>query len=76
LALRQELFDDGHPSVATSLNNLALVLAAQGRRTEAHALVARAHAACVARCGSEHPTTRLFARNLADLAPDAGARGA
>jgi hypothetical protein len=57
--------------IALSLNNLAVVEAARGRRTEALCTARAALAAFRAACGPHHPSTRAAAANVAKLAAPA-----
>jgi tetratricopeptide (TPR) repeat protein len=65
LALRQRLLAPDHPDVATSLNNLALTLAASGRADEALALHQKALAIKRSTLDPNHPS---IARSLANVA--------
>jgi Flp pilus assembly protein TadD len=53
-----------HPHTATSLNNLALLLDAQGDYAAARPLYARALAIREQMLGPEHPNTQVVRRNL------------
>jgi len=57
LALRRELLGDRHPSVASSLNDLAVLYANQGRLTEAEPLLVQALAMRQQLLGNQHPDT-------------------
>jgi hypothetical protein len=56
-----------HPDTATSLNNLALLLQAQGDLAGARPLYERALAIREKMLGLEHPDTAIVRNNLANL---------
>ena len=64
LSLRQELLGDRHPSVATSLNNLAALYRSQGRYEEAEPLFKQALQIAEAVLGQDHPSTKTIRNNL------------
>jgi hypothetical protein len=57
----------GHPSIAISQSNLALVLKELGELEEARDLAKKAYATTLCRLGSDHPLTRKFRANLGVL---------
>ncbi|WP_414579416.1 tetratricopeptide repeat protein [Anabaena sp. CCY 9402-a] len=61
----RERFGDEHPSVATSLNNLAMLYQSQGRYTEAEPLLVEALAMTKRLLGDEHPSVAISLNNLA-----------
>jgi tetratricopeptide (TPR) repeat protein len=67
LAIREKLLGPEHPSTATSLNNLALLLEAQGDLAGARPLYERALAIHEKLLGTEHPSTATSLDNLAGL---------
>ncbi|MDF5737306.1 tetratricopeptide repeat protein, partial [Nostoc sp. S13] len=67
LALSRKLLGEEHPSVATSLNNLALLYNSQGRYSEAEPLYIQALDICEQRLGANHPNTVTVRENLAYL---------
>ena len=54
-----------HPATLQSMNNLAMVLYVLGDAAGAADLLRQAHDAYRRLLGTEHPTTRAFAENLA-----------
>ena len=56
-----------YPDTASSLNNLALLLRAQGAYDEAKPLYERALAIWEKVLRAEHPTTKVIRENLATL---------
>ena len=56
-----------HLDTATSLNNLALLYAREGRYEQAEPLYQRALAICEKRLGAEHPHTRAVQANYTRL---------
>ena len=67
LALWQELLGDRHPSVATSLNNLAVLYYSQGRYEAAEPLYQQALALRQELLGDRHPDVAQSLNNLAAL---------
>jgi hypothetical protein len=67
IAIHVRLFGQRHIEVATTRNNLALLLETCGRRSEAARVARLAFDAFRASVGSRHPSTRICARNLARL---------
>ncbi len=61
--------------MATSLQNLALLYAAQGRHAEAEPLYQRSLAIREAALGPEHPDVATGLNNLAELYRDQGNYG-
>ncbi|MEM6436177.1 MAG: tetratricopeptide repeat protein [Cyanobacteria bacterium P01_D01_bin.115] len=64
LAMRKRLLGDEHPSVAISLNNLALLYDNQGRYSDAEPLYKEALAMRKRLLGDEHPSTKVIQTNL------------
>jgi hypothetical protein len=64
LAADERTFEPGHPSIATSQSNLAMVLRDLGELPEARDLLCVAHESLRARFGDEHPKTKLVRGNL------------
>jgi tetratricopeptide (TPR) repeat protein len=62
--MRKRLLGDEHPSVATSLNNLAFLYRSQGRYNEAEALYIEALAMRKRLLGENHPNTITTRQNL------------
>jgi hypothetical protein len=60
-------WSNGHPDVATSLNNLALLYSAQGRYAETEPLLRRSLAISEKVLGPEHPDVADGLNNLALL---------
>jgi len=63
LDLRKRLLGDNHPSVATSLNNLAGLYYSQGRYPEAEPLYLEAINIFRERLGENHPHTQTVYQN-------------
>ena len=65
---------ESHPSVASSLNNLALLYKSQGKYAEAEPLYQRAIAILLEKLGENHPNTQAgimnYYRMLAQLPDD------
>jgi eukaryotic-like serine/threonine-protein kinase len=72
LVLRKKLLGNEHPDVASSLNNLANALRAQGRLNEAETLFREALAMRKKLLGSEHPEVASSLQNLAVMLADQG----
>ncbi|MEM8929907.1 MAG: serine/threonine-protein kinase [Acidobacteriota bacterium] len=69
---QRELYDEGHPALATSLNNLALLLSSQRRFEEAEALYDESLAMKRAIYGDSHPKIAATLSNLGLLAAEQG----
>ncbi|WP_253257792.1 tetratricopeptide repeat protein, partial [Microcystis aeruginosa] len=67
LDLYKRLLGDNHPSLATSLNNLAHLYDSQGRYTEAEPLYLEALDLCKRLLGDNHPHVANSLNNLAGL---------
>ena len=67
LTIREEALGPEHPGTATSLNNLALLYAAEGRYAGAEPLNQRALAIWEKTLGPAHPDVALSLNNLAEL---------
>ena len=67
LAISEKALGPEHPSVATGLNNLALLYQAQGRYSDAEPLSKRSLAISEKALGPEHPTVATGLNNLAGL---------
>jgi Tetratricopeptide repeat len=67
LASDEKSFEPGHPSVASSQSNLALVLQELGHLEEARDLLLNAYSASLECFGVDHPDTRLYKANLDSL---------
>jgi tetratricopeptide (TPR) repeat protein len=67
LAIDEASFGPDHPTVATRLNNLALLLQATNRLAEGERLYRRALAIDEASLGPDHPTVAIHLNNLAEL---------
>ncbi|HYW21436.1 MAG TPA: tetratricopeptide repeat protein [Nodularia sp. (in: cyanobacteria)] len=67
LELYKRLLGDNHPSIATSLNNLANLYSDQGRYDQAETLYLQALEFCQQVLGVGHPTTVTVRKNLAHL---------
>jgi Tetratricopeptide repeat len=65
LAIRETRLGTDHPTTASSLNNLAVVLADQGDLDAARSLHERALAIREARLGADHPDTMRSRKDLA-----------
>lgn len=63
LALRETTLPAGHPDIASSLNDLALVYKAQGRLAEAEPLYQRALAISEAALPARHPDVSVGTRS-------------
>ena len=72
LAIREKALGPEHPDTATSLNNLAILLKAEGDFAGARPLYERALAICEKVLGPEHPDTATSLNNLANLLRDQG----
>ena len=67
LAICEKALGPDHPDTATSLNNLAVLLRAQGDFAAARPLFERALAICEKALGPDHPNTAASLNNLAVL---------
>ena len=67
LAIWEKALGPGHPDVATSLNNLAVLYDAQGAYERALPLYERALAILEKALGPGHPSTKRVSANLAAL---------
>ncbi|HJZ32155.1 MAG TPA: tetratricopeptide repeat protein, partial [Hyphomicrobiaceae bacterium] len=67
LAIREKVLGPGHPDVAQSLNNLALLCRNQGRYPEAEQLYRRSLAIRETALGPDHPSVANSLNNLAEL---------
>jgi tetratricopeptide (TPR) repeat protein len=67
LAIREPVLGSDHPDTAASLNNLALLLQAQGELAAARPLLKRALAISARGLGPEHQATVRSRRQLATL---------
>jgi Tfp pilus assembly protein PilF len=67
LVIRELVLGTEHPSTATSLNNLGLLLKTQGAYEEARPYYERALAIREEVLGTEHPNTKLVRGNLERL---------
>ncbi|MEH1809595.1 tetratricopeptide repeat protein [Nostoc sp.] len=67
LEVTKKRLGEEHPSVASSLNNLALLYDSQGRYSEAEPLYIQALALCRKLLGEEHPDVATSLNNLAEL---------
>jgi tetratricopeptide (TPR) repeat protein len=64
LALSKQLLGEAHPTVATSLNNLAILYYSQGRYSEAEPLYLQAISVVYQRLGENHPNTQRVLGNF------------
>ena len=67
LSLSKQRFGSKHPTVATSLNNLATLYCTQGRYPEAEPLYLRSLAMRESQLGENHPDVAITLNNLAEL---------
>jgi tetratricopeptide (TPR) repeat protein len=67
LELRKRLLGEEHPSVATTLNNLAYLYDSQGRYAQAEPLYLQALEIAERQLGVNHPRTITFRENLQSL---------
>ena len=67
LKVAEEIVGPDHPSVATSLNNLALLYDTQGQYAAAEPLYKRALKINEKALGPDHPSVATFLNNLAAL---------
>jgi tetratricopeptide (TPR) repeat protein len=67
LAIREKSLGDGHPNVATWLNNLAEMYKEQGRYTDAELLFKRSLTIDEGALGRDHPDIAASLNNLASL---------
>ncbi len=67
MATREKVLEPEHPSVATTLNNLALLYESQGKYEEAEPLYKRALAILEKVLGFDHPNTVTVRNNLNDF---------
>lgn len=65
--MRRQGLPAGHPSIATSLNNLAFLYKSQGRYGEAKPLLVEAVAIWQKSLGTSHPNTLTGMQNHASL---------
>ncbi|MEC4850779.1 MAG: CHAT domain-containing tetratricopeptide repeat protein, partial [Jaaginema sp. PMC 1079.18] len=72
LAIREQAFGEDHPSVATSLNDLAALYQRMGNYSEAEPLVQRALAIREQAFGEDHPSVATSLHNLAALYQNMG----
>jgi hypothetical protein len=75
LAIDEKSYGRDHPNVAIGLNNLASLLKATNRLTEAEPLMRRALAIFETSLGSDHPNTVIVRNNLAKLEAAPGKGG-
>jgi tetratricopeptide (TPR) repeat protein len=73
LAIREKKLEPEHADMATSLNNLAMLLRDQGALAQAHPLFERALAIREKQLGPEHPETAASLNNLAGSLANQGA---
>ena len=64
LAINEQSYGDQHPNVARDFNNLARLLQATNRLTEAEPLMRLALAIFVASLGADHPNSKVVRENL------------
>ncbi|MDA1252686.1 MAG: tetratricopeptide repeat protein, partial [Planctomycetota bacterium] len=74
LAIDEQSFGTEHPEVATALNNLAQLLQATNRLSEAEPLMRRAVEILRSSLGDDHPSTQTVAANYAALQKLTGER--
>lgn len=67
LAIDERSYGSDHPAVGSDLNNLATLLQATNRLSEAEPLMRRAVAIVETSLGLEHPNTVIVMRNYAEL---------
>ena len=67
LELAEKAFGPGHPTVATSLNNLSALYQAQGQYAQAEPLYKRSLAIWEKSLGPDHPIVAASLNNLAKL---------
>lgn len=67
LASAEGSFESGHPSIARSQSNLAMVLRDLGDLEEARDLRWKAYSASLERYGPDYPATKTYKRNLDSL---------
>ena len=67
LDVKQQILGDGHPDVAMTLNNLAVLLKATGKLAEAESLYARSLAIFRRALGEDHPKVAACRRNVQKL---------
>jgi len=67
LEVAEDNVGPGHPDVATSLNNLAMIYNAQGQYAQAEPLLKRALAIWEKALGADHPSVATGLENLAAL---------
>ena len=72
MQLRQELLGDSHPSVASSLNNRAVLRYYQNRYDEAEVLFLQALEIFESVLGSNHPNTQNAKNSIAYLRANLG----
>ncbi len=72
VAIKEKALGPDHPSLATSLNNLANLYRAQGRYEEAEPLYQRDMAITEKALGPDHPELATSLNNLANLYSDQG----
>ncbi|MDP7572015.1 MAG: tetratricopeptide repeat protein, partial [Myxococcota bacterium] len=70
LALRRKHLGDEHPDTLSSINNLGLLLHAQGKHAEAETLLGEALEGRRRTLGDEHPHTLISIKNLGSLLLD------
>ncbi len=67
LSLSEQRFGPNHPTVATSLNNLALLYKTQGKYAEAEPLYGQSLTIWKKQLGEDHPDVATSLNNLAEL---------
>ena len=72
LLINETSFGSGHPTVASSLNNLAALFYVTKRPAEAEAMMRRALLITEATLGTDHPEVATKLNNLAQLLQSAG----
>jgi hypothetical protein len=73
--LRETVLGNKHPSILTSMNNLAEVLRDQAKYEQAEAILRRALRLRETVLGQKHPSTRASMNDLADVLRDQGKDG-
>ncbi len=67
LASDEKSFEPGHPDIARSQSNLAMVLNNLGQLEEARDLLRKSYSAFLERLGPDHPHTKTAKNNLQNL---------
>ena len=63
LEINKKILGEDHPSVATSLNNLGLLVESMGDKEAANVMGKKALQICLKALGADHPKTKQYQRD-------------